>query len=72
MKEHRQENNHIEKGLCRLERYKFGQKIAHADNVSGLCVVALSRNLKLTTTLDRAITQNPCYVPLNLEQWKNI
>ena len=33
-------------------------------NVSGLCVVALSRNLKLTTTLDRAITQNPCYVPL--------
>lgn len=30
-------------------------------NVSGLCVVALSRNLKLTTTLDRAITQNPCY-----------
>ena len=38
-----------------------------AANVSGLCVVALSRNLKLTTTLDRAITQNPCYVPLNLE-----
>ena len=36
-------------------------KMAH--NVSGLCVVALSRNLKLTTTLDRAITQNPCYVP---------
>ena len=34
-----------------------------ADNVSGLCVVALSKNLKLTTTLDRAITQNPCYVP---------
>ena len=33
MKEHRQENNHIEKGLCRLERYKFGQKIAHADNI---------------------------------------
>ena len=31
-------------------------------NVSGLCVVALSKNLKLTTTLDRAITQNPCYV----------
>ena len=29
---------------------------------SRLCVVALSRNLKLTTTLDRAITQNPCYV----------
>jgi hypothetical protein len=36
-------------------------------NVSGLCVVALSRNLKLTTTLDRAITQSPCYVPLFLE-----
>jgi hypothetical protein len=35
-------------------------------NVSGLCVVALIKNLKLTTTLDRA-TQNPCYVPLNLE-----
>jgi len=35
--------------------------------VLGLCVVALSRNLKLTTTLDRAITQSPCYVPLNLE-----
>jgi len=34
-----------------------------AYNVRGLCVVALSRNLKLTTTLDRAITQNPCYVP---------
>jgi len=33
------------------------------DNVSGLCVVALSRNLILITTLDRAITQNPCYVP---------
>jgi len=41
-------------------------------NVLRLCVVALSKNLKLTTTLDRAITQNPCYVPLNLEQWKNI
>jgi len=38
-----------------------------AGNVSGLCVVALSRKLKLTTTLHRAITQNPCYVPLNLE-----
>ena len=36
-------------------------------NVSGLCVVALNRNLKLTTTLDRVITQNPCYVPLNLK-----
>jgi hypothetical protein len=38
-----------------------------AYNVSGLCVVALNRNLKLTTTLNRAITQNPCYVPLFLE-----
>ena len=38
-----------------------------AGNVSELCVVALSRNLKLTTTLDRAITQNPCYVPLKLK-----
>ena len=36
-------------------------------NVSGLCVVALSKKLKLTTTLDRAITQNPCYVPLNYQ-----
>ena len=34
-----------------------------AHNGSGLGVVALSKNLKLTTTLDRAITQNPCYVP---------
>jgi hypothetical protein len=39
-------------------------------NVSGLCVVALSRNLKLTTTLDRAITQNPCYVPLKVQHSK--
>jgi len=38
-----------------------GLDIAH--NGSGLCVVALSINFKLTTTLDRAITQNPCYVP---------
>lgn len=28
----------------------------------GLCVEALSKNLKLTTTLNRATTQNPCYV----------
>ena len=41
--------------------------VAFADK-SGLCVVALSINLILTTTLDRAITQNPCYVPLNLER----
>lgn len=40
-------------------------KVAMGHNDSGLCVVALSINLKLTTTLDRAITQNPCYVPLN-------
>jgi hypothetical protein len=33
----------------------------------GLCVVALSKKLKLTTTLDKAITQNPCCVLLNLE-----
>jgi hypothetical protein len=44
-------------------------KLAHilgkqiATNGSGLGVVALSRNLKLTTTLNRDITQNPCYVP---------
>jgi hypothetical protein len=38
-----------------------------ATNVSGLCVVALNRDLKLTTTLNRAITQNPYYVPLFLE-----
>jgi len=38
-----------------------------AANGLGLCVVALSINLKLTTTLDRAITQNPCYVPLNYQ-----
>jgi hypothetical protein len=43
------------------------QKLTY--NVSGLGVSSLSKNLKLTTTLDRAITQNPCYVPLNLEQW---
>ena len=34
-----------------------------SDNVLGLYVVALSKNLKLTTTLDKAITQNTCYVP---------
>ena len=39
-----------------------GAKIISA-NGSGLSVVALSKNLKLTTTLDRDITQNPCYVP---------
>ena len=42
-----------------------------AYNVSGLCVVALSRNLKLTTTLDRAITQNPCYVPFLFRNYDN-
>ena len=41
--------------------------IAITHNVSGLCVIALSINLKLTTTPDGAITQNPCYVPLNLK-----
>ena len=38
-------------------------------NVSGLCVVALSINLKLTTTLDRAITQNPCYVSVKFTDY---
>ena len=38
-----------------------------AHNGLGLCVVALRKNLKLTTALDRAITQSPCYVPLNLK-----
>jgi len=46
----------------------FLNKLKLEYNVSGLCVIALSINLKLTTTLDRAITQNPCYVPLNLEK----
>lgn len=41
---------------------KYGAK-KKEYNVSGLCVVALSRNLKLTTTHSWAITQNPCYVP---------
>ena len=41
---------------------KYIMNILIAYNVSGLCVVALSKNLKLTTTPDRAITQNPCYV----------
>jgi hypothetical protein len=51
-------SNGFEKTEC------VGKKLKNiAPNVSGLCVVALSRNLKLTTTLDRAITQNPCYVP---------
>ena len=45
-----------------------GAVSAIAGNVSGLCVVALSINLKLNTTLYRAITQNPCYVPLNSKQ----
>jgi len=31
------------------------------------CVLALNRYLKLTTTLDRAITQSPCYVPLKFK-----
>jgi hypothetical protein len=39
-----------------------GMSLKIAGNVSGLCVVALSIKLKLTTTLDRAITQSPCYV----------
>ena len=47
---------------------QFGGFNSITANVSGLCVVALSRNLKLTTTLDRATTQNPCYVPLNFRK----
>jgi hypothetical protein len=47
--------------MSRMER--LGVCLKMAGNVLGLCVVALSKNLKLTTTLDRAITQNPCYVP---------
>jgi hypothetical protein len=39
-----------------------------ATNVSGLCVVALSIKLKLTTTLYRAITQNTCYVPFKIKK----
>ena len=42
-------------------------KMAH--NGRGLCVVAHSRNLNLTTTLDRAITQSPCYVPFLFRLW---
>ncbi len=40
-----------------------GSVLGIGGNVSGLCVVALNKNLKLTTTLNRAITQNPCHVP---------
>ena len=40
-----------------------GNRGGISDNVSGLCVVALSKNLKLTTTLNMDITQNSCYVP---------
>lgn len=39
------------------------RNVGMTTNVSGLCVVALSNNLKLTTTHSWAITQNPCYVP---------
>ncbi len=45
-------------------------KIAY--NASGLCVVALSRNLKLTTTLDRAITQSPCWLSVKITIMKSI
>ncbi len=41
---------------------EFDGKEILKSNVSGLCVVGLSKNLKLITTLDRDITQNPCYV----------
>ena len=46
------------------KRYRLKKLSRHiSHNGSWLCVVAISRNLKLTTTLDRAITQSPCYVP---------
>ena len=47
---------------------QYGNKQDISFNGLGLCVVALSRNLKLTTTLDRAITQNPCYVPFFIHE----
>jgi len=47
--------------------YRVSSLVVLSPNGLGLCVVALSRNLKLTTTLDGAITQSPCYVPLNLK-----
>lgn len=52
-------------GMVNLEIVMLAKEAASklTYNVLGLCVVALSKNLKLTTTLDRAITQNPCYVP---------
>ena len=53
------------KNQCRFSISRVFPAIAH--NGLGLCVVALTINLKLTTTLDRAITQNPCYVPLNFK-----
>tara|TARA_R110000868_G_scaffold386140_1_gene654329 strand:+ start:202 stop:399 length:198 start_codon:yes stop_codon:yes gene_type:complete len=61
----------VKVSICRL-----GDKIGGCGglglfNVSGLCVVALSRNLKLTTTLDRTITQNPCYVPFLFRNYDN-
>ena len=46
--------------------YRFRLVLKKAPNELSISVVALSRNLKLTTTFDRAITQNHCYVPLNL------
>lgn len=45
-----------------MEKLKL-REILPAFNVSWLCVVALSKNLKLTSTHSWAITQNPCYVP---------
>ena len=53
----------INYNLLKVVSAMSGMSLKIAANVSGLCVVALSKNLKLTTTLDRAITQNPCYVP---------
>lgn len=59
--------NYIKINRLTTNTKNVSKQLPFAYNVSGLCVVALSRNLKLTTTLDRAITQNPCYVPLFLE-----
>ena len=50
------------KGNIIITEDSFEMLLACIDNVSGLCVVGLSKNLKLITTLDRDITQNPCYV----------
>ena len=57
------------KSKLKAMHYRISSSVVLADNGLRLCVVALSRNLKLTTTLDRAITQNPCYVPFLFKLW---